>query len=183
MGRIDPRLGLLLLFGGALSRLVWIGSDIFAAPRVLFAFARDGHLPAWLGRVTKRGRVPAPAIAAHAVVAAVLALTGAFEQLAVLSVLAACGLYIAACLAAWRLARRGVAELGPRGGAGRRGHGGGGGAGEAGGDRRLPADRRRRGGAPRPPSSTGRGAGQWADAMTSAARLRALNRPKPRITA
>ena len=112
MARVDGRLGRLVALGAAVSMAAWIGSDLLGAPRVLFAFARDGHLPAWLGRLTRRG-VPGPAIAVHAVVAVALALTGAFEQLAVLSVLAACGLYIAACLAAWRLARRGVAELGP----------------------------------------------------------------------
>ena len=112
LARVDPRLGQVVALGAAVSMAAWIGSDLLGAPRVLFAFARDGHLPAWLGRVTGRG-VPGPAIAVHALLAMGLALTGVFEQLAVLSVLGACGLYIAACLAAWRLARRGVAELGP----------------------------------------------------------------------
>ncbi len=113
LARVDPTLGRVVAVGAAASMAAWIGSDLLGAPRVLFAFARDGYLPAWLGRVTGSGRAPGPAIAVHAAVAVVLALTGAFEALAVLSVLAACGLYIAACLAAWRLARRGVAELGP----------------------------------------------------------------------
>ena len=112
MARTDPRLGGLVAAGAAVSMAAWIGSDLLGAPRVLFAFARDGHLPAALGRVTAGG-VPRVAIATHAAIAVVLALTGAFEQLAVLSVLAACGLYVAACMAAWRLSRRGVAELGP----------------------------------------------------------------------
>ena len=111
LARVDPRLGRLVALGAAVSMAAWIGSDLLGAPRVLFAFARDGYLPARLGRVSPGG-VPRAAIAVHAAVAIVLALTGAFEQLAVLSVLAACGLYIAACLAAWRLSRRGVAELG-----------------------------------------------------------------------
>jgi amino acid transporter len=110
---VDPRLGLVLVTGMAISMGGWLGSDILGAPRVLFAFARDGVLPRWLGRVWDRTGVPAPAILAHTAIAAVLAITGTFETLVVLSVLSACGLYAAGCAAAWMLRRRGVALAGP----------------------------------------------------------------------
>ena len=112
LATVDPRLGAVVAAGAAVSMAAWIGSDLLGAPRVLFAFARDGWLPAALGRLTPGRATPAAAIAVHAAIATVLALTGAFEQLAVLSVLAACALYIAACLAAWSLARRRVALAG-----------------------------------------------------------------------
>jgi basic amino acid/polyamine antiporter, APA family len=112
MALIDPRLGLLLGIGAAISRGGWIGSDVMGAPRVLFAFARDGFLPAPLGRVWDRTRVPANAILAHVAVAAILAITGTFEQLAILSVLSTCALYATGCGAAWRLRARGVAMAG-----------------------------------------------------------------------
>jgi APA family basic amino acid/polyamine antiporter len=111
MATIDPRLGLLLLFGAVLSYTGFLGGDLLGAPRVLFAFARDGYLPAALGRVS-RTHVPANAIVTEAVLAAALALTGAFEQLVVLSSLAGCALYVLGCGAAWRLRQRDVALAG-----------------------------------------------------------------------
>ncbi|WP_174292520.1 APC family permease, partial [Sphingomonas bacterium] len=102
---VDPRLGLLLVVGATVSMGFWLGSDLLGAPRVLFAFARDGFLPAALGRVSPRTGVPATAILVHAGLAAVLAITGTFETLVVLSVLSACGLYAAGCAAAWVLRR------------------------------------------------------------------------------
>jgi amino acid transporter len=111
MAVIDPRLGLLLLVGTALSLAIWLGSDLLGAPRMLFAFARDGFLPAALGRVSSR-KVPANAIVVHALIAVALAVTGTFEELVVLSSLAGCALYIGGCLAAWRLRRRDIALAG-----------------------------------------------------------------------
>lgn len=112
LAKIDPRLGLLMLAAAALSRGVWLGSDLLGAPRILFAFGRDGFLPSAIGRVSPKTQAPVTAILVHALIAIALAVTGTFEQLAVLSVLAGCVLYIGACLAAWTLYRRGVALAG-----------------------------------------------------------------------
>ena len=111
MATIDPRLGVLLVVGTAISMGAWLGSDMLGAPRVLFAFARDGYLPERLGRVSRTG-VPLPAILTHAVLAALLAVTGTFETLVVLSVLSSCALYFGGCAAALVLRRRGVALAG-----------------------------------------------------------------------
>jgi amino acid transporter len=111
MATIDPRLGLLLLGGTALSLAAWLGSDLLGAPRMLFAFARDGFLPRALGEVSAR-KVPANAILAHAAIAITLAVTGTFEELVVLSSLAGCALYIGGCAAVWRLRQRDVALAG-----------------------------------------------------------------------
>jgi APA family basic amino acid/polyamine antiporter len=111
MATIDPRLGLLLLIGTAVSLGGWIGSDLLGAPRVLFAFARDGFLPRAIGTVSSR-QVPANAILLHAGIAIALAVTGTFEQLAVLSVLTSCALYIAGCGATWWLRRHDIAQAG-----------------------------------------------------------------------
>ncbi len=113
MGRISPALRLLMLAGAALSMFGWIGSDVLGTPRVLFAFARDGLLPRVLGRVHPRSHTPHVAILSYAALAIALALTGTFAELAVLSTLAVAPLYIAGATAAFRLARRGVAEAGP----------------------------------------------------------------------
>ena len=112
LAQVDPRLGVLILVGAAISMFGWIGSDLLGAPRVLFAFARDGFLPGVFGKVSAKGQVPTAAIVTHGLIAMALGVTGTFDQLAVLSVLAACVLYMGACAAAWRLDRRGVALLG-----------------------------------------------------------------------
>jgi len=112
MARISPSLRALMLAGAAISMFGWIGSDLLGSPRIVFAFARDGLLPRVFGRVHPRSHAPYVAILGYAVVAIVLALTGTFVELAVLSTLGAAALYIAGCAAAWRLARRGVALAG-----------------------------------------------------------------------
>ncbi|MGH8174397.1 MAG: APC family permease, partial [Rhodanobacteraceae bacterium] len=113
MARISPMLQTLLLAGAAISMLGYLGSDVLATPRMLFAFSRDGMLPSVLGRVHPRTRVPHVAILSYATLAIVFALTGSFTELAVLATLAVTVPYIAGCAAAFQLARRGVAQSGP----------------------------------------------------------------------
>ena len=105
---INPVLGTVLLAGAGVSMLIWIGSDLLGAPRVLFAFARDRLLPRALGTVDGRFHVPRTAIVVHSLLVAVLAITGTFEALAILSGLASTLLYSLSCAAAWRLDARKV---------------------------------------------------------------------------
>ena len=112
MMQIHPALRALMLVGTSLSMFGWLGSDILGSPRQLFAFARDGLLPRVLGRVHPRSQAPYIAILCYATLAIVLALTGTFAELVVLSTLAIAALYIAGCAASWVLARRGVALSG-----------------------------------------------------------------------
>jgi basic amino acid/polyamine antiporter, APA family len=112
MAKISPALRTLMLAGAALSMLGWVSSDILGSPRILFAFGRDGLLPRSLGRVHPRTHAPHIAILCYAAVAIGLALTGTFAELAVLATLASSALYAAGCVAAWRLARKGVARAG-----------------------------------------------------------------------
>ena len=112
MAKISPVLRVLMLAGTALSMFGWVSSDILGTPRILFAFGRDGLLPRVLGRVHPRTHVPHVAILCYAAVAIALALTGTFAELAVLATLASSVLYAAGCVAAWWLARNGVAQAG-----------------------------------------------------------------------
>lgn len=112
MARVSPALRVLMLAGAALSMLGWVSSDLLASPRILFAFARDGMLPGVLGRVHPRTCAPYIAILCYATMALVLALTGSFAELAVLSTLGAAVLYGVGSAAAWQLARRGIAQAG-----------------------------------------------------------------------
>ncbi len=112
MGRLNPGLRWVLLAGAALSMFGWLGADILASPRILFAMARDGRLPALWGRLNGKTHAPDWAIVSYAAAAALLAVTGTFAELAVLSALASTVLYAYVCLAAWRLKRRGTALAG-----------------------------------------------------------------------
>jgi len=112
MARVGPVLRILMLIGAAVSMFGWISSDILSSPRILFALSRDALLPSIFGRLHAARATPYVAILFHAALAMGLALTGSFAELAVLSTLAVAPLYIAACAAAWRLARSGVALAG-----------------------------------------------------------------------
>lgn len=112
MARISPLLRALMLAGAALSMFGMLTSDLLGSPRQLFAFGRDGLLPRILGRVHPGSHAPYVAILAYATLAAVLALTGTFAELAVLATLTAAPVYAGGSAAAWLLARRGVALAG-----------------------------------------------------------------------
>jgi APA family basic amino acid/polyamine antiporter len=112
MAHLGPGFRVLMLAGTAFAMLGTIASDLLGTPRVLFAFARDGLLPRALGRVHPKAHTPYVAILSYAALAIILALTGSFAELAVLATLASAGLYVAACIATWLLARRGVALAG-----------------------------------------------------------------------
>lgn len=58
-----------------------VSAMLLAGPRIYFAMARDGALPAVFGRLRADGAVPAFGVIAQAVWAGVLVLTGAFEDL------------------------------------------------------------------------------------------------------
>ena len=59
----------------AVSAMIWVG------PRVYFAMARDGRLPAFLGRSRAKGGAPTAAILVQTAWASVLIVSGSFEQL------------------------------------------------------------------------------------------------------
>jgi len=87
--------GVLVLTTGAVVSIAGnIGNTILMGPRYAFALATDGYLPRALARVHPRFRTPANAILAQTVIALVLALSGTFVQLAMLSVIARLATYI-----------------------------------------------------------------------------------------
>ncbi|MBX6363733.1 MAG: APC family permease [Gemmatimonadetes bacterium] len=108
-GTFAGRAGLsLLLVGASISMFGWLTGSLLAGPRGLFALARDGFLPRRVATVHPRFQTPHVAIALYAALALGLALSGTFERLAVLSNLAALGLYFLSAIAMWVLRRRGV---------------------------------------------------------------------------
>jgi amino acid transporter len=113
MFRFSPALGGLLLAGQVLSMFGYLSSDSLSAPRILFGMARDGLLPRALARVAPATHAPAVAIVTHTVLVILIALSGAYVELAVLSTLVTVPAYIIGCLAAVVLQRRGVETQGP----------------------------------------------------------------------
>lgn len=95
----------LLLIGAGISMLGYLHGNILGNSRLLYALGRDGLLPSALGQVHPRTRVPHVAVIVHAAVALVLALSGDFATLALVSGGAVGLLYLFVCLAAWRLQR------------------------------------------------------------------------------
>src|SRR4029078_951089 len=98
----------ILLAGATISAFGFVTSDILSSPRMIFAFGRDGSLPAWFGHVHPRYRTPDVAIITYAVLAFALSITGTFEKLAVLSNVAVLLMYLLCCAACWFLVQRDV---------------------------------------------------------------------------
>jgi amino acid transporter len=98
----------ILLAGATISAFGFVTSDILSSPRMIFAFGRDGALPAWFAHVHPRYRSPDVAIITYAALAFALSVTGTFEKLAVLSNVAVLLMYLLCCAACWFLVQRDV---------------------------------------------------------------------------
>lgn len=99
---------LLVIVGTAISTFGYVAGDMLAAPRAIYALARDGLLPSPIAAVHPVRRTPNVAIAIHAIACAAFAITGTFEGLLVLATLATLLVYLACCFAAFELRRRDI---------------------------------------------------------------------------
>ena len=101
--------GRVLVVGGAIvSMFGYVAGDMLGSPRSLYAFGRDGVLPAALARVHPRFHTPHVAIVTHAMLIATLAISSSFTQLAILANVAALTLYLIGVSASYELQRRNV---------------------------------------------------------------------------
>jgi amino acid transporter len=98
----------ILLAGATISAVGFVTSDILSSPRMIFAFGRDGSIPAWFAHVHKNYRSPDVAIVTYTLIAFALSVSGSFERLAVLSNVAVLLMYLLCCLACWFLVQRDV---------------------------------------------------------------------------
>ena len=98
----------MILVGSSLSMFAYVSGMTLALPRMLFAFGRDGFLPARLASVHPAWRTPHLAIVAQALVVAALALLADFEKLAIAANVTGLLVYAACCVAAAELQRRDV---------------------------------------------------------------------------
>jgi amino acid transporter len=97
----------------ALSAAGFLSADMLCSPRNVHALAERGQLPAWLAPVSDRFRTPAVAVAAYSIVCALVALSGSFRQLVVVSSSGTLVVYLICCLAVFPLRARNVAVSGP----------------------------------------------------------------------
>jgi amino acid transporter len=102
----------LILVGSAISMFGHVSGMTLSVPRMLFAFGRDGFLPAPVALVHERFRTPYVAIAIQTVIVIALAVTGSFEKLAIVANGSILLVYAACCVAVLELRRRGVQESG-----------------------------------------------------------------------
>jgi amino acid transporter len=99
----------LLFMGGAGALIMGIGAvismtgnnagQLLTGSRMLFALAEHRELPEWFGRIHPKYRTPVNAILFHSVVALVLALSGSFVMMAVVSAVARLVTYVGSCAA------------------------------------------------------------------------------------
>jgi len=78
----------MLTFGAVFSIGGNCSASMLSAPRMTYALAKMGSLPAWFGQVHPRTRTPLNSILFYAAIGLVLALSGSFVWLAVVSTLA-----------------------------------------------------------------------------------------------
>ena len=99
-------LALVVTVGAAVSILGTNSNTVMLGPRYLHALATDGYGPRVLARIHPRFRTPVPAILTVGALSLLLALSGSFVQLALLSVVARLCAYIGTALSVLVLRRR-----------------------------------------------------------------------------
>lgn len=103
---------MLILVGSTVSMFGYLSGMILSAPRMLFAFGRDGFMPASFASVHERFRTPYVAIVLQTIVVIALAVTGSFEKLAIIANGTILLVYATCCIAVLVLRARGVQESG-----------------------------------------------------------------------
>jgi amino acid transporter len=98
--------GVVMTVGAAVSIEGNVGNTTLMGPRYLFALAEDGFGPRALASVHPRWRTPYVAIIVQSTIALILALSGSFVQLAMLSIVARLATYMGTAAAVPVLRRK-----------------------------------------------------------------------------
>jgi basic amino acid/polyamine antiporter, APA family len=104
--------GMLMTVGGMVSIAGNVGNTTLVGPRYLFALARGGFGPRALARIHPTFRTPAAAIITQSTLALILALSGSFVALAMLSIVARMATYVGTAAAIPILRRKFAARAG-----------------------------------------------------------------------
>lgn len=97
---------LLLSLGAVFSIGGNCSASIMSAPRMTYAMARDGSLPAWFGRVHPRYRTPGNSVLFYGLASLGLAVSGTFIFFAVISTVARLLMYVVSILSLPRLKQK-----------------------------------------------------------------------------
>lgn len=114
VARVWPAGRTLMLGGMVFSMLGLLAGNLLGSSRILYAFARDGILPAGIATLHPRTRIPYIAVLLHSVITLALAATRTFAKLAILASVTIAVLYGMTCCAAFMLAGRAQANNGFR---------------------------------------------------------------------
>jgi APA family basic amino acid/polyamine antiporter len=102
----------LLVAATLLSVSGFLSADILCSPRNLYAMAERGQLPHVLASVHPRFNTPAVAVTTYTIICALVAWSGSFRQLVVVSTSGSLLLYLICCLGVFPLRRRNVTAAG-----------------------------------------------------------------------
>lgn len=102
----------LILVAMIVSTFGFMTATMLATPRSLFALAVDGYLPPPLAAVHQVHHTPHVAIAIQGLIVSAIAVTGTYVKLALIANVAILLVYLACCLAVWRLRQRDVGVAG-----------------------------------------------------------------------
>jgi amino acid transporter len=95
----------LMIVATAISMLGGLGGEILSIPRILYAGARSGIMPAMLGKVHPRFFTPHNAILVYSSLGFLMAVSGGFKQLAMLAGASTLIIYLGVVLATLQLRR------------------------------------------------------------------------------
>ncbi len=93
----------LILIAMIISTFGFMTATMLSTPRTLFALAVDGYLPQSLRAVHRAYHTPHVAIAIQGVIVCAIAITGTYVKLAIMADVAILLVYLACCVAVWRL--------------------------------------------------------------------------------
>jgi APA family basic amino acid/polyamine antiporter len=99
----------ILTMGAVFSITGNLTSSMLSAPRMLYAMGQLGSLPAWFGRIHPRFQTPSNAILFYSAFSIVLALSGGFVRLAVISTIVRLMVYVM-CIATLPVLHRKLGE-------------------------------------------------------------------------
>ena len=100
---VGPVGATLLLITAAISCFGSVSGDVLATPRALFAGAKDGLFPKFLGKVHSRFATPHLAVITYASLIFIFSVSGGFKQLAILASSAILLIYLAVIVATLKL--------------------------------------------------------------------------------
>jgi basic amino acid/polyamine antiporter, APA family len=100
---VGPAGATVLLITAAISCFGCVSADVMATPRSLFAGAKDGLFPKFLGRVHPKFATPHLAVITYAALIFIFSVSGGFKELAVLASAAILLVYLAVILSAVKL--------------------------------------------------------------------------------